>query len=626
MNAKGNKRMFRMAERAALGLLAVAAMQNTATAQTVASASPSQTVAAPVTGTAIAATMQAPTMLPAAATSFGTAAPATVSGSPGTPSTPTLVAQVPGRPGGPAAPVNCTGVSPYDNYQCLDAYLGDDIFERLYNYYKLEWGQSGPPTDPNAPPSVRPNWPRIPGTVPPLAYTDWPSGAVQTIGDNVPNSADSPLMAAIANTSLGQWMQANHFQFYGWVNGGFNISSNQTQPGGNGPIGYTYTPNTAQLDQFVLYLDRFTDTVQNDHFDWGMRISGLYGENYRYTNSFGIGSYQFNGDNRIYGWDPVMEYVDLYWPGTYFGNYIEGLNIRAGRYISIPDIEAQLAPNNLTYTHSLTYTWDNYTNTGIVASWQITPNIMVQTGVTDGTETPIWHWGDTIPNLMPGNPLYPSTRYNKDPGNQPSATFCVQLKWNNGWDTLYPCLDGLNDGSWGYNNLQWHGFTYYHRFDEQWHNDFESYYLSENGVPNLRNPTTMGIFNGGGTPFSPQNVPFNGPNLAYCESISALKCNVHSIGVLDYINYTPDPLNNFTWRTEWYDDPNGWRTGTGGRTEYVDIGLSWQHWFSPQIEIRPEITYWRSIGTAAFNGYAINGIANNRKNTEEFASDLIFHF
>jgi hypothetical protein len=610
--------MFRLLGRVTLGLAALAATLAIARADsTSTSAASAQATPTPVAGG---------TMLPSWATVFPTAAPTvTAAATPSTP-IPTLVAQIPAAPGTPAGPPpDCVGVSPYTNYKCLDAYLGDDIFGRMWNYYKLEWGQSGPPADPNAPPSQTPGFPRIPGTTPPLAYTDWPTGAMETIGDTLPNGADSPFMVAIANTSLGQWMQEWHLQLYGWINGGFNISSNQTQPAGNGPIGYTYTPNTAQLDQAVLYLDRWVDTVQTDHFDWGFRISGLYGENYRYTNSFGIGSYQFNGKNNINGWDPVMEYADFYWPQP-FNHLVEGLEIRVGRYISIPDIEAQLAPNNLTYTHSLTYTWDNYTNTGIVSSWQVTPNLMIQAGITDGTETPIWHWGDTIPNLMPNNPLYPGTRYNKDPGNQPSATFCVQYKWNNGWDTLYPCMDGLNDGSWGYNNVQWHGFTYYHRFNEQWHNDFESYYISENGVPNLRNPTALAIFQGGGTPFSPQNVPFNAPNLAYCGNSSELKCDVHAIGVLDYINYTPDPLNNFTWRTEWYDDPDGWRTGTGGRTQYYDIGLSWQHWFSPQIEVRPEITYWRSSGTAAFNGNPERGIAPTKKNTAEFASDLIFHF
>jgi len=44
-----------------------------------------------------------------------------------------------------------------------------------------------------------------------------------------------------------------------------------------------YVPNIVSLDQAVIYVERIPDTVQMDHIDWGFRISGLYGENYRYT-------------------------------------------------------------------------------------------------------------------------------------------------------------------------------------------------------------------------------------------------------------------------------------------------------------------------------------------------------
>ena len=50
---------------------------------------------------------------------------------------------------------------PYKDYSCLDSYLGDGVLERIANYYKLEWGQDGAPTDPNAPASRRENWPEI---------------------------------------------------------------------------------------------------------------------------------------------------------------------------------------------------------------------------------------------------------------------------------------------------------------------------------------------------------------------------------------------------------------------------------------------------------------------------------
>jgi hypothetical protein len=68
-----------------------------------------------------------------------------------------------------------------------------------------------------------------------------------------------------------------------------------------------------------------------------------------------------------------------------------GLNVRVGRFVSIPDIEAQLAPNNYTYVHSLTYTYDNFTNTGVLGTLAVTKNWIVQLDVVAGTETMPWN-------------------------------------------------------------------------------------------------------------------------------------------------------------------------------------------------------------------------------------------
>ncbi len=524
---------------------------------------------------------------------------------------------------------------PYKNYSCLDAYLGSGVLERFFNYYKLEWGQSTAPTDPKAPPARIDGWPRTPEAIPPMAYSEWPTGALTSIGVTRPNSTDSPLMVAIANTDIGKWMADNNIQAYGWVNGGGNLSTNPGGKGANAPIAYTYSSNTVVLNQAVVYIERLPDTVQTDHIDWGFRVSGIYGTDYRYTNSYGIASYQFNKDNNENGYDFPMVYADLYIPYV-----LSGLEFRIGRYISIPDIEAQLAPNNTTYTHSLTYAWDNYTNNGIVASLQVTKQLLVQLGITDGTETPIWHSGLSVKNQfylggnqanaaaqagIPGltDVLYPGSTYLKDPGNQPSLSACLRYAWNDGWDTIYPCLDGINKGNWGYNNIQWHGFTYYHKFNDQWHLDFETYYIDVHGVVNENNSTAMAIYENGGTPFSPQNVPLNGPNLATCK-VWELTCDVYAVGVLSYLNYTPDALNNFSLRLEYYDDPQGWRTGTAAK--YFDTCLSWQHWLSPQIELRPEISYWHSFDADAFNGNPSMGIPGNKNSMVEVASDIIIHF
>jgi len=521
---------------------------------------------------------------------------------------------------------------PYKNYSCLDNYLGSGIFDRFANYYKLEWGESAPPADPNAPSAERDGWPATPESTPPMAYSEFPTGALTSIGVSRPNGADSPLMVAIANTEFGKWLTDNNTQIYGWINPGFNFSTNNNKFG-NAPVAYTVNPDTAELDQAVLYVERVPDTVQTDHVDWGFRLSAIYGQNYRYTNSYGLASWQFNGQNGWEGYDFPMAYVDVWIPQVF-----EGLEVRVGRFISIPDIEAQLAPNNIMYTHSLTYAVDNYTNTGVVLSWQLSKNLLLQTGVVDGTETPIWHNGLKIPNSYvqsgsnaagfgPGiDPLFPNATMLKDPGNQPSLTLCLRYESDDGNTVFYPCLNGINKGNWGYNNLQWHGFTFYHRFDAQWHVDFETYWMSENDVPNLNNPQAVALFNNGGTPFSPQNLNFNSPNLAYCGKLAVLDCTVNAFGIVSYINYSPDRLDNISLRPEFYDDPNGWRTGTGKPTKYADLTLSWQHWLSPQIEFRPEISWWHSYRVAAFNGDVYAGISGNKSDMTEFASDVIIHF
>ena len=111
-----------------------------------------------------------------------------------------------------------------------------------------------------------------------------------------------------------------------------------------------------ELNQVVLYLERLPDENQTDHIDWGFRISVLYGLDYRFTTiSRGLFSDQLLKHNSYYGFDMPMVYLDLYIPYVF-----QGMNIRIGRIISEPDIEAQLAPNNLMASHSLLYGFDNY--------------------------------------------------------------------------------------------------------------------------------------------------------------------------------------------------------------------------------------------------------------------------
>ncbi len=532
---------------------------------------------------------------------------------------------------GHAADAPATGrCDPYQHYECLDSYLGDGFFERLVNYYALEWNQPSGPSDPKAPPARRDSFPPAAQTTPPMPFTEWPYGGTTSLGVTRPNSVDSPLMTALGNTALGSWMSDHHLQAYGWVNVGANFSTSDVAHGGNSPAAYLYNPNTIQLDQAVIYLDRFPDTVQKDHIDWGMRLSAIYGENYRYTTAYGISSGQLLNQNNVNGYDFPMVYGELFIPQV-----LEGLMIRAGRYISLPDIEAQLAPNNYMYTHSMTYTFDNYTNTGVQGSLALNRNWIVQLGVSVGTEASIRHLHDTVPNPYPNvpgtgpgqvgyNPLYPGATFRVDPGAMPTWTACVRWNSDDGRTDVNACANDLNRGTYGYNNLQWFGFTAYHSFNEKWHLSYEAYHLYQKGVPNALNADVQTIYAHGGAPFSPTFIPYNAPNLANCGNATQLTCQADAYGTTAYLNYSPDPLNNFSIRPELYWDPEGQRTGTA--THYGNFAIGWQHWYSPQLEVRPEIAYYHSFGPAAFNGNANAGIAPNHNSQTVLSGDVIFHF
>ena len=60
----------------------------------------------------------------------------------------------------------------------------------------------------------------------------------------------------------------------------------------NWPSAYDEYPNTIQLDQAALYYERYPNTMQKDHFDWGWRLTALYGVDYRFTTAKGMLSQQ----------------------------------------------------------------------------------------------------------------------------------------------------------------------------------------------------------------------------------------------------------------------------------------------------------------------------------------------
>jgi hypothetical protein len=510
---------------------------------------------------------------------------------------------------------------------CAKGSENDGFWNRLSQSYKSHLFPDDPPADapapdPNAAPTgYRSDLPAPPVTNPPWPYSVYNEGGTQTIGYE--NMYYSALMDAIYCGPDGKAWKDSRYTIYGWIEPGGNLSTSTagynkyTGTGGNYPAAYSYQSNTIQLDQLALYLERTPDEIQREHADWGFRVTLLYGADYKYTFSNGILSNQYTKQEHLYGFDPVMYYLDFYFPQVFAGE-----NLRIGRYISIPDIEAQLAPNNMTYSHSLLYTYDPYTQNGIVSTTMLNRNWRVQLEVSAGNDVAIWDHGLT----------------------QPTPAACVIWTSNDGGDAVYPCMNGLNNQRFGWNNIQHAVTTWYHKINEHWHTDSEIWYMWQKDTPNVLNAQGAAAL---AADFPPPQYNIGAPAGAQCSNAIPVYCTSHEIAILNYVNYEHDPHNTFSWRSEFFSDSTGQRTGFKGN--FIEFDLGYTHWVGDALELRPEMRVEREISApnASSTGYAYNnpcyeplsagpictqpsgGTLSNTggtRNQAVFAADAIFHF
>lgn len=409
---------------------------------------------------------------------------------------------------------------------CKSGSENESFYSRLKDSYAAHYAWDG--GDVTAPAVKVVGGAEIPESNPPWPYATWNVGGTEAIG--VENMSYNALMDALYCGKSGQKLKDSRFTVYGWVEPGGNLSTSHTRynystgTGGNYPAAYSFEPNTLQVDQMALYLERTPDEIQRDHFDWGFRVTGLYGTDYKYTFSNGILSNQYTNRAKQYGFDPVMYYVDLWFP-----KIAQGENIRIGRYISIPDIEAQLAPNNLTYSHSLLYSYDPYTKNGIVSTTKLSKNWQIQAEISSGNDVAPWVKSE----------------------RQWTPAACVVWTSNSGNDTIYPCMNTLNDSRWRWNNVQHAVVTWYHKFNSQWHTDSELWYMWQSHTPNVNNVD--------GAAYLAQAysyLKFGAPSGAQCNPAVAF-CYSYEWAFVNYINYQAGPRDMVTWRTDYLNDARG---------------------------------------------------------------------
>jgi len=433
--------------------------------------------------------------------------------------------------------------------------ISRSFFGRWINFYREDWDG----TAPASPAPIRRGLPQ-PLASPPFPSADWSYGGSPTIGEADGNVY--PLQTAI-NGANGR------SKLYGWVEPTGNLSTSRDR---NYPETNDIYSNRVELGQVVVYVERLPDEVQRTHFDWGYHLTAFFGTDYRSTTNKGYFSSQLIDHDRQYGFDPVLEYIDLYFP-----HIAQGMNVRAGRFISIPGIEAQLTPNNYMFSHSLLYAVDPFTDTGALATIQVNNQWVVQAGVSASHDVAPWT-ADAKPSFMG----------------------CVDYTTKTVNDNFYLCANGINDGEYAFNNLQMYDATWYHRFGKTWHIATETYGMYQRDVPSINGSI----------------VPEKDTNSANC-SPGLERCLAPEWAAVNYINKQLSGHDFISFRSDFLNDKKGQRTGYAGR--YSEGTLSYNHWLGSTVQFRPEIRFDHAWDRAAYD-------KGTRRNQFTAASDVVFHF
>jgi hypothetical protein len=401
---------------------------------------------------------------------------------------------------------------------------------------------------------------------PPLPSPPMPSGEWQgypLVG--VPyDTTRYPLMKELQGTWPGDLLDSERIRVYGWLNASANVSTSKNS---NTPDSYWIVPNSVQLDQTILRVERQVDSVQTDHVDWGFRSTFLFGIDYRYMVAGGWwpADVQLLEHNFLYGVDLTEQYFDMYvpWVG-------QGTIVRVGRWIACPDIETQFAPDNYIGTHSILFTFDTYTQTGVMVTTMLNKQWMIQGAIHAGTDMAPWYRG-AIPTGMFG------------------------IRWvsedNN--DSIYAVLNDINNARFrhffedgqpaGHDNFNYPVVTWQHRFNDIVHTKQEAYFMWQRdaelgGTPSIGPLQSFGGGGGDGT-----LLP--GISLAY--------------GTVNYTMFHLSARSFITIRNEWWKDERGMRSGFPGNYTSHAIGLTYN--FTPELQVRPEIGYYRNWNEPAFD-------------------------
>lgn len=323
----------------------------------------------------------------------------------------------------------------------------------------------------------------------------------------------------------------------GWIDASYTASTDRdTQL----PMGFNYRANQFLLQQNWVRIERAVqkDDAAGPSFGF-LSDTILPGSDYRFTLPRGLFSQQLvanRGQPDLYGIDPVRFYGEAYFP-----NFAQGLDVRVGRFYAPWGIEAVDAPSNTFLSHSYTFVYDPFTQTGITALTKLNDRWSTQSSLVIGND----EW------FTPGNRLKYSGNVQWAGADQRNTLRFSTILGSPQYVARYQ-LDNLNLFE----------LIYSHQFDKDVKYTFATTFGYQTDVPGLGIADWIG-----------------------------------------YQNYLTKQINSkltAAVRVELFDDYKGQRTGFAGLFTDVTAGIQVQ--LTSRIRIRPELRLDDNTRSRPFEG------------------------
>jgi len=190
--------------------------------------------------------------------------------------------------------------------------------------------------------------------------------------------ADTSLMGVADKLGFGKTLGNYGLTIGGWAEGSvtYNTRNVQANPGRV----FDFENQDPTLNQLVVYINKDIDPKLKS-FQVGGRVEVMYGADARLIHANGLFDHYGPNDGPNNQFDLTQAYLDLYFP---IGS---GLNIRAGKFVTLMGQETINPSGNALYSHSYLFGYAiPFTHTGAYGTYGFTDAVTVDFGFSRGWE------------------------------------------------------------------------------------------------------------------------------------------------------------------------------------------------------------------------------------------------